>query len=49
MSKEDAMKIGIPKEIHEGECRVAITPEVTAKLIKLGFNVYVESQAGARA
>lgn len=43
------MKIGIPKEIHEGECRVAITPEVTAKLIKLGFKVCIESQAGALA
>jgi len=40
------MRIGIPKEIHEGECRVSITPEVTQKLIKLGFLVSVETQAG---
>ena len=26
------MQIGIPKEIHEGECRVATTPEVAKEL-----------------
>ena len=43
------MKIGIPKEIHEGEKRVATTPEVVEKLIKLGFTVSVESGAGKAA
>ena len=33
------MKIGVLKEIHAGEKRVATTPEVTEKLIKLGFEV----------
>jgi len=41
------MKIGIPKEIHEGERRVATTPDVTKQLIKLGFEVVVEAGAGA--
>ncbi len=43
------MKIGVLKEIHVGEKRVATTPEVTEKLIKLGFEVIVESGAGAGA
>ena len=43
------MKIGVPKEIHAGERRVATTPDVAAQLIKLGFEVAVESAAGATA
>jgi len=43
------MKIGIPKEIHEGERRVAATPDTAKKLQKLGFTVVVESNAGAAA
>lgn len=43
------MRIGIPREIHEGEKRVAATPEVAEKLQKLGFTVAVESGAGAAA
>ena len=43
------MKIGIPKEVHAGEKRVATTPEAAAQLIKLGFSVSVESGAGAAA
>jgi NAD(P) transhydrogenase subunit alpha len=41
------MIIGIPKEIMEEEKRVAATPETTEKLIKLGFKVIIESNAGA--
>ena len=41
------MKVGIPKEIHAGEKRVATTPDVTKQLIKLGFEVAIESSAGA--
>ena len=41
------MIIGIPKEIMEEEKRVAATPETTEKLIKLGFDVIIESNAGA--
>jgi NAD(P) transhydrogenase subunit alpha len=43
------MKIGIPKEIHPGEKRVATTPEVATQLQKLGFSVAVEAGAGAAA
>src|SRR5687767_1607277 len=43
------MKIGVPKELHDGEKRVATTPEVAAQLQKLGFSVQVESGAGAAA
>ena len=43
------MRIGVPKEIHAGERRVATTPEVAAQLIKLGFSVAVETGAGAAA
>jgi len=43
------MKIGVLKEIHVGEKRVATTPEVTEKLIALGFDVIFESGAGAGA
>ena len=43
------MRIGVPKEIHAGERRVATTPEVAAQLIKLGFRVAVEEDAGVAA
>jgi len=43
------MKIGVPKEVHEGEKRVATTPEAAEKIIKLGFDVLIESGAGLAA
>ena len=43
------MKIGVPKETHEGERRVATTPDVAVLIQKLGFEVAVESGAGAAA
>jgi H+-translocating NAD(P) transhydrogenase subunit alpha len=43
------MKIGIPKEVHAGEKRVATTPEVAKQLIKLGFEVAIEAGAGTAA
>jgi NAD(P) transhydrogenase subunit alpha len=43
------MRIGVPKEIYDGECRVATTPDVVAQLKKLGFDVAVESGAGEKA
>jgi len=43
------MKIGIPKEIHEGERRVAATPDTARKLQKHGFSVVVEAGAGVAA
>ncbi len=44
-----AKKVGIPKEVFEGECRVAATPETAKKLQKLGFEVLIETGAGANA
>jgi H+-translocating NAD(P) transhydrogenase subunit alpha len=43
------MKIGVPKEIHSGEKRVATTPEAAEQIIKLGFSVLLESGAGDSA
>ncbi len=43
------MRIGVPKEIHAGEKRVATTPEVASHLAKLGFDVAVETGAGTAA
>ena len=43
------MKIGVPKEIQEGEKRVALTPDVATHLMKLGFDVALESNAGKAA
>lgn len=43
------MLIGIPKESLKGETRVAATPDTVGKLIKLGFEVAVQSNAGADA
>ncbi len=43
------MKIGIPRELYSGEKRVATTPDVASQLIKMGFDVAVETNAGAAA
>jgi NAD(P) transhydrogenase subunit alpha len=43
------MKIGVPRETHPGERRVATTPEVAGQLQKLGYEVVVEKDAGAEA
>ena len=43
------MKVGIPREVHPGERRVAATPDTVQKLRKMGFHVYVESHAGEGA
>ena len=43
------MKIGIPREIASGERRVACTPVEVPKLIKLGYDVLVQSGAGEAA
>ena len=44
-----SLLIGVPKETFPGEKRVATVPEVVEKLIKLGFRVAVESNAGEAA
>jgi NAD(P) transhydrogenase subunit alpha len=43
------MKVGIPKEIYPGERRVAGTPQTAKRLQKQGFEVLVQSGAGATA
>jgi len=43
------MKIGVPRESHPGERRVATTPEVASQLMKLGYGVVVQSGAGGEA
>ncbi|MDD2924622.1 Re/Si-specific NAD(P)(+) transhydrogenase subunit alpha [Rhodoferax sp.] len=44
-----AQRIGVPREVFPGEKRVATVPDVVEKLIKLGFQVTVESGAGDAA
>lgn len=43
------MKIGVPKEIRQGETRVASTPDVVKKLVAKGFSVLLERGAGSGA
>lgn len=43
------MLIGVPKEVHREERRVAVTPDSAERLQKLGYSVVVESGAGAAA
>ncbi len=42
-------KIGIPKEIFAGECRVAATPDTAKILQKYGFEVLIQAGAGETA
>jgi len=41
--------IAVPKEIMPGENRVAIIPEIASKLIKSGFEIKIENDAGLNA
>ncbi|MCZ0813024.1 MAG: Re/Si-specific NAD(P)(+) transhydrogenase subunit alpha [Pseudomonadota bacterium] len=43
------MKIGTPKEVMEGEARVAMTPESALQLQKLGYECAIEAGAGKAA
>ena len=43
------MKVGTPKEVFEGENRVAMTPESALQLQKLGHTCIIETGAGAAA
>ncbi len=45
----EIVKIGAPKEIYEGEARVAMTPESALQLQKLGYECAIESGAGVNA
>ena len=44
-----SMRIGIPKEVHPDECRVAATPETAEQLHKLGYTLAIEAGAGEKA
>ncbi len=43
------MIISVPKEILKGENRVALTPDTTAKLVKKGWTVNIQKEAGLAA
>ena len=43
------MKVGIPKEISNQELRVGATPKTVQRLIKQGFEVFIQAGAGKRA
>ncbi len=43
------MDIGVPKESHDGERRVALTPETAKHIQKLGHTLRVEAGAGLAA
>jgi NAD(P) transhydrogenase subunit alpha len=43
------MRIAVPKEIREGEKRVALVPDIINKLTRLGYDVSIESGAGTHS
>ena len=43
------MRVGVPKETRSGEKRVALVPDIINKLVKLGYEVSIESGAGIHA
>jgi NAD(P) transhydrogenase subunit alpha len=43
------MRIAVPKEIRDGEKRVALVPDIINKLTRLGYEVSIESGAGNHA
>ncbi|MEA5595070.1 Re/Si-specific NAD(P)(+) transhydrogenase subunit alpha [Rivularia sp. UHCC 0363] len=43
------MRIAVAKEIEARERRVALIPDVVSKLVKQGFEVWIESGAGEKA
>ena len=43
------MKIGVVRESHEGEARVALTPQSAEQIAKLGHDCVIEAGAGAHA
>ncbi|KGQ69865.1 NAD(P) transhydrogenase subunit alpha [Chelonobacter oris] len=43
------MRIGVPRELLDNESRVAATPKTVQQILKLGFEVVVERDAGFKA
>jgi NAD(P) transhydrogenase subunit alpha len=46
---DETLKIGAPREVFEGEARVAMTPDSAVALQKLGYECAIEAGAGALA
>ena len=46
---KDEMKVGCPREILDGEKRVAMTPDSVRQIQKLGYDCVIESGAGVAA
>ena len=46
LQKEASLKVGVIKEVAEGESKVAIVPDGAKRLLKAGIQVYIESGAG---
>jgi H+-translocating NAD(P) transhydrogenase subunit alpha len=42
------MRIAVPREIRDGEKRVALVPDIINKLTRLGYEVVIESCTGNR-
>ena len=40
------MRIGVPRERKDGECRVALTPDGARSLVAAGHELVVERSAG---
>ncbi|MFK7829663.1 MAG: Re/Si-specific NAD(P)(+) transhydrogenase subunit alpha [Congregibacter sp.] len=40
------MQLAVPKELHPGENRVAMTPDTAKKLVRLGASIQIESGMG---
>src|SRR5829696_8024966 len=45
-AKGDNVKVGVPKEVAEGERRVGLVPETGGRLVKQDYEVIVETGAG---
>ena len=43
------MRVVVPREIKEGEKRVALVPDIISKLTRLGLDVTIESGAGSHS
>jgi len=43
------MRVAVPREIRDGEKRVALVPDVINKLTRLGYEVVIEAGAGENA
>ena len=43
------MRVAVPREIRDGEKRVALVPDVINKLTRLGYEVVIEAGAGVHS